>query len=358
MKNRIKIASILTVLFIAGCKNTPEAQVTSSIETIPVKVAKVSSNKAPFFLSSSGKVVAEHQANITTRIMGYVNKIHVKTGSKVVKDQLLIEISNNDLQAKKQQALAKVAQATAVFNNSKKDLNRFKQLFKENSASQKELENITAQYKVSEANLHAAKELLNEVNAQFHYFQIKAPFDGVIVNKFIEEGNMANPGVQLLSIENTTKVKIETRVSEQFISSIKKGQKVNVLINAINKQFNGIISEVSNSSVNTGGQFLVSVLLDKKQASVLSGMFATVRFLSEDKTTTNSIYIPEKAIIKRGQLCGVYTISSRNTAILRWLRLGKKQGENVEVISGLTKGESYIISSQSKLFNGAKITVQ
>jgi hypothetical protein len=68
--------------------------------------------------------------------------------------------------------------------------------------------------------------------------------------------------------------------------------------------------------------------------------------------------IPKDAIITNGQLSGVYTVSQQNTAVLRWLRLGKSIGNQVEVLSGLTSNETYILSSEEKLFNGAKINIQ
>lgn len=359
MKNKfILTAIIITSLMFSSCKEASNNDEAIKQEAIRVKVAKASLNNNHSFIVTSGKVVAENHVNITTRVMGYVKKIHVKTGSKVTKGQLLVEINDSALQAKKLQAKANITNAEVVFNNAKKDWNRFKQLFKESSASQKELDNVTAQYKISKANLSTAKEMLNEVDSQLSYFQIRAPFDGLVVNKFIDEGNMANPGITLLSVENTDKIKVETMISEQQISSIKKGNEATVLIHSIEGELKGRVTEISTSSIHTGGQFLVTVLLDKSKTSVFSGMFATVQFLSQNKTTQSTIFINKKAIVKRGQLTGVYTISSSNTSILRWLRLGKEHGENVEVLSGLSNKESYIISSQSKLYNGAKVTVQ
>lgn len=358
MKNIFRITVLITLYTFIGCKESIGEKASEKEKVIKVKVAKISENNRSSFITSSGKVVAENSVNLSTRVMGYVKKIHVKTGSKVIKGQLLIEINNNALQAKKLQSQANVYQSQAVFNNSQKDLERFQQLFKENSASQKELDNITAHFKTSKANLIAAKEVLNEVVSQFKYFKIRAPFDGVVVNKFINEGNMANPGETLLSVENADAIKIETMVSEKQITTIKKNEEVKVTISSISKQLKGKIVEVSTSSVNTGGQFLVTILLDKTDVKILSGMFATVQFSSQIETKENTVLIPKNVIVKKGQLQGVYTISASGTSILRWLRLGRKQGENVEVISGLTNGETYIISSESKLFNGVKVSAQ
>ena len=70
------------------------------------------------------------------------------------------------------------------------------------------------------------------------------------------------------------------------------------------------------------------------------------------------VLIPKEAIVKNGQLSGVYTVSESNTALLRWLRLGRTYGNNVEVLSGLNADESYIVSAEGKLFNGVKVSIQ
>jgi len=86
-------------------------------------------------------------------------------------------------------------------------------------------------------------------------------------------------------------------------------------------------------------------------------MFATVQFPSKKKAN-NIVLISKEALITNGQLNGVYTVSQTNTALLRWLRLGRTYGNQVEVLSGLSINEPYIISSKGKLYNGAKVTIQ
>ena len=87
-------------------------------------------------------------------------------------------------------------------------------------------------------------------------------------------------------------------------------------------------------------------------------MFTTVQFPVERKAETSTVLIPKAAIVNNGQLSGVYTVSQSNTAILRWLRLGRAFGNEVEVLSGLNANESYIVSAEGKLYNGAKINIQ
>jgi multidrug efflux pump subunit AcrA (membrane-fusion protein) len=150
-------------------------------------------------------------------------------------------------------------------------------------------------------------------------------------------------------------------VSENDIATIKKGMAVNVLVKSLNKNVNGKVSEVSSSATNTGGQYLVKINLDKTDASILSGMFVNVQFPVANKVENKSnemVLIPETALVKQGQLSGIYTVGTGNVAILRWLRIGKTFGNQVEVLSGLSATENYIVSADGKLYNGAKVSIQ
>ena len=198
MKKIITILTISSLLLVACGKENKEALV--SEPAIAVKVSGISENNNSPFVTASGKIEAENSANLSTRMMGFVTKIHVQVGQKVNAGQLLVSINNSDLQAKKAQVDASILQATAGYNNAKKDYDRFVNLFKQQSASQKELDDMTARYEMAKAGLEGAKQMRNEVIAQFSYSNITAPFSGVVTNTFVKEGDMANPGMPLVSV--------------------------------------------------------------------------------------------------------------------------------------------------------------
>jgi hypothetical protein len=105
----------------------------------------------------------------------------------------------------------------------------------------------------------------------------------------------------------------------------------------------------------------VKINLDKTDASILSGMFVNVQFPVANKVETKSnemVLIPETALVKQGQLSGIYTVGTGNVAVLRWLRIGKTFGNQVEVLSGLSATENYIVSADGKLYNGVKVSIQ
>ena len=362
MKKTITFLTLSTLLFLSCGKETKET--TNNEPAIVVQVSGISADSNAPFVTASGKIEAENSANVSTRMMGYVTKVHVKVGQKIGAGQLLVSVNNTDLLAKKAQVDASILQATAGYNNAKKDYDRFVALFAQQSASQKELDDMTSRYEMAKAGLEGAKQMRNEVMAQFSYSNITAPFSGEVTNTFVKEGDMANPGMPLVSIEGVSRMQVTAMVSESDIAQISNGMPVKVLVKSINKEVSGKVSEVSGSAKNTGGQYLVKVTLNTTDKAILSGMFVNVQFpianmpKTETAVKSDKVMVPESALVKQGQLTGIYTIANGKTAILRWLRTGKSFGNQVEVLSGLSVNEQYIVSAEGKLYNGAKISIQ
>ncbi|UZH54940.1 efflux RND transporter periplasmic adaptor subunit [Salinimicrobium tongyeongense] len=359
MKKTIYTLALASLgLFATSCGGDDKKQAVNEGPVVPVQV-ETPTGAGDRFLTASGKIEAVNSANLSTRMMGFIDDIHVNVGDKVNKGQLLVSINNADLQAKRAQVNAGITEAEAAYKNAKKDYERFKALYEEQSASQKEMDDQTARFEMAQARLEAAKQMRNEVNSQFAYVNIRAPFSGVITNKFAEKGTMANPGQPLLAIEAPGNFEVTARVPESNISKIETGTKVDVIVKSVEQEVPGTVAEVSTSASNTGGQYLVKVALEDTEADLKSGMYATVRFpVEKQESTAEAVMIPTEAIVTRGDLKGVYTVSQQNTAMLRWLRLGRTYGDQVEVLSGLNPDEAYIVSADRKLFNGAKVSVK
>lgn len=360
-----KIVSLTTVLFgltlFTHCSSDEIKPVEFNGETVNVTLSNTTENTTGNFASVSGKLVSKNSVNVSTRMMGYITSLPVQVGQSVKAGQLLVSISNTDIQAKGGQADAQISQAQAAFDIAKKDYERFENLFNSQSASQKELDDMKVRYDMAAANLQAAKQMKNEVNAHYQYTHVTAPVSGVITAKFAEQGDMANPGMPLLTIESPSVLQAQVMVSETLISQIKTGMDAQVLVKSSGKEINGKVTEISHSSANTGGQYLVKINIDYSEG-LLPGMFVNASFplevSAENSSELNGIMVPKSALVKKGQLTGIYTVSSQNTAVLRWLKLGKETADEVEVLSGLNAGETYIKSAESKLYNGAKLNVK
>lgn len=351
---------LITISFIGVSCQKKQDKKSHEVAAIKVKTHKVEASKTINSVSASGTVEAQNSANLSTRMMGFVSEINAKVGQKVTKGQLLLSVNSTDLQAKKAQVDAQIQQAQAGYDNAKKDYERFKDLYAKQSASQKELENMTTRYEMAKAGLETAQQMKNEVLAQFSYADIRAPFSGVVTNTFVKVGDMANPGMPLLTVEGERMLQVMAMVGEQDIVKITEGAHASVVIKSIQEQVQGKVIEVSQSAKNTGGQYVVKIGLEKPSDKVLPGMFANVDFEVEEKEShaTGQVWIGAKLLVSKGQLKGIYVIGDTNKALLRWLRLGKQSGGMIEVLSGLQVGETYITTAEGKLFDGVPVQVQ
>ena len=310
-----------------------------------------------FYLS--GEVTAKQTTNISTRMMGYVTKIYVKPGDKVASGQLLVSISSDDILAKKAQIQAMITEAEAAAKNAQRDYERFKTLRNQNSVSDKELENVALQNTSMNAKVQMARQQMNEVNAMLSYTNIRAPFSGVVTQKMVDEGNMANPGMPILTIEQNGELQVIASIPENYIQYVKVGDVAKMELKSLGITIDGKVSELSPSAFRTGGQYSMKLAIDTKdKENIRPGMY--VNILIPNKTgenITSKIMLDKSSIVYRDQLTGVYVIDDQSQANLRWIRLGKTIGNQVEVLSGLSQNDKIVSKAEGKLYNGVKVSV-
>ncbi len=183
--------------------------------------------------------------------------LKVKVGDHVNKDQLLVTISNQDILAKRAQTDAMIAEAQAALNNAQKDFDRFTILYNQQSATAKELDNVTLQYHSAQSRLEAAKQMRNEVNASLSYTNLTAPFSGIVTQKLADAGSMASPGMPMLTIEQSGSYQVSASVPENMISQIHPGANALVNIKSVDKTIHGLVTQVSSSSQYTAASILL-----------------------------------------------------------------------------------------------------
>lgn len=333
---------------------------TNQKKPVAVTLSTVSEVTQPAILAS-GEIESIQTANISTRVMGRITNIFVKTGDRVSKGQILATVWDEDIKAKRSQVDAMIAEAEGAYASAQRDFDRFNNLYKQQSATAKEFDNVTLQYNSAQARLAATRQMRGEVNANLSYSSLTAPFDGVVSQKLAEVGSIANPGIPVLTIEQNGILQVSASIAESDISKIHLGDTATIQIKSTGKFFDGKIIQVNTSSQFTGGQYIVKISIPgPAQKNIYPGMYAGVRIPVKDTLLVKDeeVLVPLSAIINRDELTGIYTVSATNTALLRWIRLGKTYGDKVEVISGLSKHEKFIRSSESKLYNGAPVVVK
>lgn len=355
MKSINLFISLMVVAVLAQACGSNASEKVKEVKTLKAKAELLTSTIVPKKFHYTGTVSSVNQSTLSTRIMGQISKVLVHEGDEVKRGQLLVSIRSNDIQAKQKQVEANIIQVKAAFKHAKDDYNRIQTLRSSNSASQKELDDITVHYEMTKAQLDAAEKAKEEVLEMLSYANIRAPYSGVITQRFVDGGDMANPGMPLLAIEAPGLFEVNARIPESDIYKVEKGDEVEVILDACQKPVKGIIARISPSSRFSGSQFetRINLLPNREQRSAIrSGVFAHVKHLKGEES---KLLVSEDMIVERGQLKGIWTVSQAGDALLRWVRLGKTYGDKVEVLSGLSEGNQLITSAQGRLFDGAQL---
>src|SRR5690606_23498826 len=234
-------------MLLVGCGD-PGDKGGEQLPAIPVDLAQAGSLEQNFRSVGSGEILAMDRANLGTRITGQVERLYVELGQKVGKGDLLVSINANDLRARMARAEATSAEARAAYGRAARDQERFKDLHRNNSASQKELDDQSANFKMTKARLEAAKQLKEEAGSQLPYTEIRAPCEGHITDIYMEEGDLAKPGVPLISMESTRGFEVHARVSENEINGISVGSRARVHLKALDTMIGGTLKALSPSS--------------------------------------------------------------------------------------------------------------
>jgi len=308
----------------------------------------------------SGMVSAKQTAVISTKVMGYIEKISVKPGDVVKRGQTLVVINSSDLKAKEAQAQAMVTEAEAVQKDAQRDYQRFKTLYEQESVSDKELENVTLRYTSAKAHVQMARQGLKDVRSQLAYTNVKAPFSGVVTQRTIDEGNLANPGMPLLCVEQSGDMNVTASVPENYVTSIHVGDQVKIDVKSVSMMINGTVSELSPSATMTGGQYGLKISISQKdKAKLRAGMYAGIHLSNHSaERTAAQILVKKTSIIIKDQLTGVYVADKDNRALLHWVRLGNEIGDEVVILSGINTTDRVIENADFKLYNGQKIIVK
>lgn len=349
-----KVSLMAVVLGLSGCSSDDEKTLGEyAVAVHKVDVIKVQLGTVPMVAHVPGSVVPDQQARIASRLMGYIHSIPVKVGQSVKRGDLLFSIDPQDIQSQISQARAGFLQAEAALENAKADFDRFSQLYKEESVSRQQFDGVRLQYSVAQENLAAAKAGLQQAESQLNYANVRAPFDGVVVQKMAVAGDLAVPGNPVVIIENLTSLSVQTEVSQDLYAELKVGDTAMVKVDGQQKILEAeIYSLVSAANPKTRGHNLKLSLPEVN--NVNSGTFARIEFKRGERQT---LLIPESALVNRSGIEGVFVVGADNRVQFRMVRIGMKQNGQYEVQAGLDIDEVIVTSNNQTLVNGDQVIV-
>jgi len=244
-------------------------------------------------LNLSGSVISDNQKMITSRYMGIVKKMLVSEGDIVKKGQLLYVIDSKEIDAKKEQVELSISQAELAlqmnknqYNNVLLNLGRYRRLYKKGMVSKYDLENLELgaknlkdMVKISQKQVEQAKAMKKEVMNQYNYLKLRAPNDGVIIAKKLNEGEMSIPGMPGVILTDLSKLSVLVEISENDIKYMNIGKKVDLKIPSIGLVTTGKIYSIIPSSNPMTHKFKMKIKFNTKGKSVYPGMYTSVHIV-------------------------------------------------------------------------------
>ena len=382
----MRIVYAISLLLLSSCGSktvTEEVQRLRPVKFITVNPATI--NEEHTF---SGTAQAPEEANLSFKVAGTINRIHVKVGDVVRNGQVLASLEATDYnvslkQAKAQEEGAKASQqssetqiksAEANYIAARSAYQRITKLYENNSVSLSEFEQSKANYEAARASFDAAQSQYKaaqfnttaslgqtqSAENQVSYTVLKAPFSGVISQQFVEENELVVSGNPVLTISSLGKPEVVVGVPEVLISRVKKGMMTNVSFSTIpGSSFEAVVLEVGYSP-GSGSTYPVTVDLITSDENIRPGMPANVSFLFElPEQLSEAIVVPAAAVGEDSEGRFVFLLEDSEDQKLqvrrRAVEIGKMRNTGFEIISGLSPGEKIASAGLNVLQDGDQV---
>lgn len=349
---RLAVAAAFTVgvvallLYLAGwfAPKVPQTPaLPSTAAASQGQVVAVRALRVPRIESAVGTIRAVHETTIGSKLLARVLEVNLKAGQAVTAGQVLVRLDDTDLKAKLEQAKAALSSIQAVRDQAVNDERRFAQLRKTNSVSQSEYEKTATALHTANADLVKAQEAVKETQVALDWATILAPFDGVVIDKKVDVGDMVTPGQVLLTLFDPKRMQLVASVRESLAHGLREGQSIGVQVEGLNKQCSGTVSEIVPEAQAASRSFQVKVT-GPCPTGIYSGMFGRILIPLEQEEV---LVIPRAAVRRVGQLELVNVIEDGHSArrAVRTGRIFGDKGQDVEVLSGLDRSEEVVLGN-------------
>ncbi|UCD75240.1 MAG: efflux RND transporter periplasmic adaptor subunit [Phycisphaerales bacterium] len=345
------VGLVLLVLIVAWLSGVFKAKVdpgrTAAVpQTVTGPFATVERRLVPREIRAVGTIRAVHETSVGSRLLAPVQRVHVTAGQQVAAGEVLVELDKADLQARRQQAAANVDSANSNLTKAVSDQERIARAFQNGAATQRELTDAQRGEEMARAAVQAAEQGLVEVETQLEYATIRSPIGGIVIDKLVEQGDLARPGQTLVTLYEPNRLQLEAAVPERLAMRLKVGDTVGVEIEAIDLQCQGQVSEIVPQASPASRSLLVKVT-GPCPPGVLSGMFGRL-IIPEGQR--EQLLVPVGAVHTIGQLEMVAVVGltqdgegrTVQTAHRRFVRTGQAVDGRIEILAGLDAGEQVL----------------
>jgi len=338
-----RILSVVLGLFLVVgiCSCTKEKQEAKSMEQIhkeegiPVRTVKVTPRDFKTVLSYNSVLTGIKESTAYASMGDKVEKILVKVGDHVKKDQVLVTFPTDS-------PSAPYLQSKVAYENAKTAFARIDNLYKKGGISLQDRDNAKAKFEVAKADWETVRQMI----------KVKAPITGYVTKIHVSETDNVDKEMPLVTISNTQRMKAAVWVSEDEINQVSKGLPAEATWKG--NKIQGTVTQVDMAMNAMNKAFRALVEFDNPDNLLKAGTTVEVRITTAHKP--DAIVVERKNVIKELDNYYVYIVKN-GKAEKRSITPGQQQGLKMEVLSGLNPGDELVIEGQLLLDDGSKVKI-
>ncbi len=358
---RDPLSLVLAATLVAGAcarkADDDEEAKPAEVPTIVADTATVGRRTLVDDLLVRGTVAAipNEDVKVSALVAGRVNAVPIAEGDTVAQGQVIAEIDRRPLDDQRRQAAAAVEQAKAALENARLNLQRNQRLFDRGIAAGKEVEDARKDMAAAEAGLEQANAALNTADRQIERASVRSPIAGQVVKRMVSvgeqvDGTAAQP---IAEIANLDRVELAANVPAEYIARVKVGQAARLTTDAYaGRTFEAAVLAIAPAVDATTNAALVRVRAPNRDHALKVGMFAEARIALEEHA--NALVVPPAALVRDQRGAAVYVVHG-DTAERTPVRVGLEKPDAVEILDGLSDGETVLTSSVYGLGEKARL---
>ncbi len=307
----------------------------------PVEIMVISTENLDEKILTTGTLIPNEEVEIRSEISGRITQINFKEGDNATQGQVLVKINDADLQAQLQKLNYQKQLATV-------NENRQQQLLKKEAISQSE-------YDISLTSLNSIGADIENLKAQLAKTVIKAPFSGKIGLRFVSLGSYISPTTKITSLTSRVPIKIDFSVPAKYASTVSKGTNLRFTVEGDERKYNGKVYAVESKIDPTTRSLILRAISPNETGKLTPGAFARIEIVLG--SNAHSILVPTESIVPDLKGQKVFVLKNNKVESVK-VEVGNRTSESVEILSGLSAGDTLITSGVLQVKVGGEVEIK
>lgn len=352
------------IYLFAGLESAPK-QGPKKAPTLPVVAVPAVKRDVGVYLTGLGNVTALNTVTVKSRVDGQLMAVHFREGQSVRQGDLLAAIDPRPFQVQLTQAEGQMARDREQLNNARLDLQRYQQLWRQDSAPRQQYDTQAALVRQLEGSIKVDQGQIDNARLQLVYSRITAPVGGRVGLRQVDPGNIihASDTNGLVVITQVQPITVVFPIPEdnlpKLLAKLKAGARLTVdAYDREQKQklTSGTLLTLDNQIDPTTGTVKLKAIFPNKDNELFPNQFVNVRLLLETKR--DAIVVPAAAIQRGAQGTFVYMVKPDRTVTVRPVVVGVPNGNDISIDSGLVAGEQVVVEGAERLREGSKVELR